>query len=120
VAIKFLSNEFSKDADKLSRFVQEAQSASALNHPDIITIHEIGEIEDANYIATEYIEGKTLNKYLKGKDISLSSALDIAIQVASALDEAHSAGIVHRDINPIMSWFVRMVLPRYWTLVSRS
>ena len=100
VAIKFLSDEFSKDADKLNRFVQEAQSASALNHPNIITIHEIGEIDGTNYIATEFIEGVTLNKYLKGKDIKLGSVLDIAIQVASALDEAHSAGIVHRDIKP--------------------
>ena len=100
VAIKFLSDEFSKDADKLQRFVQEAQSASALNHPNIITIHEIGEFEGSKYIATEYIEGETLNKYLKGKEIKFGSVLDISIQIASALDEAHTAGIVHRDIKP--------------------
>ncbi len=100
VAIKFLSNEFSKDADKLNRFVQEAQAASALNHPNIIIIHEIGEFENLNYIATEFIEGKTLDKHLKANSMNLGKILDIAIQIASALDEAHTAGIVHRDIKP--------------------
>ncbi len=100
VAIKFLSDEFSKDVDKLNRFVQEAQAASALNHPNILTIHEIGEFDGTHYIATEFIEGETLNKYLKGKEIKFGSVLDIAIQIASALDEAHSAGIIHRDIKP--------------------
>ncbi len=100
VAIKFLNEEFSEDNDKLNRFVQEAKAASALNHPNIITIHEIGKTDNTNFIATEYIEGKTLNNYWKDNVIRLNSALDIAIQVASGLDEAHSAGIVHRDIKP--------------------
>ena len=99
VAIKFLSEEWSKDSDKLNRFVQEAQSASALNHPNIITIHEIGETDNTQYIALEYIEGETLTSRLK-KKLKFNTALDIATQIASALDAAHSAGIVHRDIKP--------------------
>jgi serine/threonine-protein kinase len=99
VAIKFLSDEFSKDTDKLNRFVQEAKAASALNQPNIITIYEIGETDDAKYIALEYIEGETLTKRLK-KKLNFNSALDIATQIASALDDAHTAGIVHRDIKP--------------------
>jgi serine/threonine protein kinase len=99
VAIKFLSDEFSQDSDKLNRFIQEAQTASALNHPNIITIHEIGETDGAQYIALEYIEGETLTERLK-KKLKFNSALDIATQIASALDAAHSAGIVHRDVKP--------------------
>ena len=78
VAIKFLSEEFSQDVDKLNRFVQEAKSASALNHPNIITIHEIGEIDDANYIALEYIEGETLTDYIKKQKLKFNETLDIA------------------------------------------
>ena len=100
VALKILPAEFAEDKDRMSRFVREAQSASALNHPNIITIYEINEIDDLHYIATEYIKGKTLNEYAKTKSLEFGSILDIAIQVASALAEAHSAGIVHRDIKP--------------------
>ncbi|QQS42815.1 MAG: protein kinase [Acidobacteriota bacterium] len=99
VAIKFLSDEFSRDSDKLNRFIQEAQAASALNHPNIVTVFEIGEADDSRFIALEHIEGETLTKFLK-KKLKFESALDIAIQLASALDAAHSAGIVHRDIKP--------------------
>jgi eukaryotic-like serine/threonine-protein kinase len=100
VAIKFLHEEFSKDADKLSRFVQEAKAASALNHPNILTVYEIGEVDGKNYIATELIEGETLSRRLRGESMSLNSTLDVAIQIASALQAAHNAGIVHRDIKP--------------------
>ena len=100
VALKILPPEFAEDADRMSRFVREAQSASALNHPNIITIHEIGESDGIHFIATEFIDGKTLNDYKKANPLNYKSALEIAIQVASALDEAHSAGIVHRDIKP--------------------
>ncbi len=100
VALKILPAEFAEDKDRMSRFVREAKSASALNHPNIITIHEIGESEGTHYIATEYIDGKTLNDYKKTNPLNYKSALEIAIQIASALDEAHSAGIVHRDIKP--------------------
>ncbi|NNE99234.1 MAG: protein kinase, partial [Pyrinomonadaceae bacterium] len=95
----FLSEEFSQDTDKLNRFIQEAQSASALNHPNIITVFEINETDEAKFIALEYIEGETLTTRLK-KKLNFDSALDIATQIASALDAAHAEGIVHRDIKP--------------------
>ncbi len=100
VALKILPAEFAEDADRMNRFVREAKSASALNHPNIITIHEIGEFENTHYIATEFIDGKTLKDYTKSNPLNFKTALEIAIQVGSALDEAHSAGIVHRDIKP--------------------
>ncbi len=100
VALKILPSEFAEDKDRMSRFVREAKSASALNHPSIITIYEIGESDGIHFIATEFIDGKTLNDYKKANPLNYKSALEIAIQIASALDEAHSAGIVHRDIKP--------------------
>lgn len=100
VAIKFLSDKFGNDADKLNRFVQEAQTASALNQPNIITIYEIGEFDNSHYIVTEFIEGKTLTKELEGRSQTIEFVLDTAIQIASALEAAHDAGIVHRDIKP--------------------
>ncbi len=100
VALKFLPSEFAEDSDRMSRFVREAKSASALNHPNIITIYEIAESEETHFIATEFINGKTLNEYAKDSPFNYSSALEIAIQVVSALDVAHSSGIVHRDIKP--------------------
>lgn len=100
VALKILPPEFAEDKDRMSRFVREAKSASALNHPNIITIHEIGESDGTHFIATEFIDGKTLTEYAKSNSHNYKSVLEIAIQVASALDEAHHAGIVHRDIKP--------------------
>ncbi|MGH9930488.1 MAG: serine/threonine protein kinase, partial [Pyrinomonadaceae bacterium] len=100
VAIKFLNEEFSKDADKLNRFIQEARAASALNHPNILTIHEIGEIDGLRFMATEYIEGLTLSEFLRQQKPILIEVLQIAIQIVSALQAAHEAGIVHRDIKP--------------------
>src|SRR5688572_19913998 len=99
-AIKILRGNVAQDEERMQRFVREAKSASALNHPNIITIYEIGETEDTHFIATEYIEGDTLRERLKGASINLKSALEIAIQVANALDAAHRTGIVHRDIKP--------------------
>ena len=99
-ALKILPSEFAADTDRMNRFVREAQSASALNHPNIITIYEIGESEGTHFIATEFIDGKTLNEYKQANPLNYKSTLEIAIQVASALDEAHHAGIVHRDIKP--------------------
>jgi eukaryotic-like serine/threonine-protein kinase len=101
VAIKFLNEEFSQDADKLNRFIQEAKAVSALNHPNILTVYEIGEQDKANFIVTEFIEGKTLREQLSPKKTnSLNSILKIGVQVAEALSAAHQAGIIHRDIKP--------------------
>ena len=100
VALKLLPPQFTQDADRLRRFIQEAKAASALNHPNIITIHEIGESDHAYFIATEYVEGRTLRQLLTGAPLELSRALDVTTQVANALAVAHAAGIVHRDIKP--------------------
>jgi serine/threonine protein kinase len=100
VALKLLSEEFTKNEDRMKRFVQEAKTASALNHPNIIVIHEIGESEGANFIATEYIEGETLRDLLSRTHFSLEQVLDIGLQVANALAAAHKANIIHRDIKP--------------------
>ena len=103
VAIKLLPAEFTTQPDRVRRFAQEARAASALNHPNIITIHEIGETDSAHYLITEYIEGETLRQRLNAapdKRLRLSAALEIAAQVAAALAAAHEAGIVHRDIKP--------------------
>ena len=100
VALKILPPELADDRDRMSRFVREAKSASALNHPNIITIYEIGESDGTHFIATEFIDGKTLNDYARSNPFDYKSILDIAVQVASALQTAHVAGIVHRDIKP--------------------
>jgi serine/threonine protein kinase/formylglycine-generating enzyme required for sulfatase activity len=99
-AIKILPGSVAQDEERMQRFVREAKSASSLNHPNIITIYEIGKTNNTHFIATEYIEGDTLRERLKGPRLNLKSALEIAIQVASALDAAHRTGIVHRDIKP--------------------
>ena len=102
VALKFLSQEFITKPERLNRFIQEARAASALNHPNIVTVHEIGRLEDQDnlpFIATELIDGVTLREYAR-KPIKLRELVDIAIQIASALVAAHEAGIVHRDIKP--------------------
>lgn len=100
IALKILPPEFAADEARMGRFVREAKSASALNHPNIITIYEIGEIDANHFIAAEYIEGETLLQRLKKQPFDLITALDISVQVASALDTAHRAGIVHRDVKP--------------------
>ena len=100
VALKILPGDFAVDKDRMARFVREAKSASALNHPNIITIYEIGESEGINFIATEFIQGETLHKRLQHDALNLKTTLDAAIQITSALDAAHRAGIVHRDIKP--------------------
>lgn len=100
VALKLLPDEFSDDAERLRRFIQEAKTASALNHPNILTIYEIGQTDGSRFIAAEFIEGETLRERIKMGSLNLPETLDIAAQIASALDAAHRSGIVHRDIKP--------------------
>src|SRR5438874_854588 len=100
VALKLLPEQFTKDADRVRRFEQEARAASALNHPNIITIYDIGQADGIHFIATEFIEGHTLRQQLLSARMELGEALEVALQVAGALDAAHAAGITHRDIKP--------------------
>ena len=99
VALKFLSGEFANNQSRLNRFIQEAKAASALNHPNILTVYEIGRADDITFIATEFVEGVTLRQHMHRR-LKLIDTLDIAIQITSALVAAHAAGIVHRDIKP--------------------
>lgn len=100
VAIKLLPVEFTQDKDRLSRFEREADAASSLNHPNIITIHEIGEQDGHHYIATEYVEGENLSQHMAHTRMMLREVLGVASQIASALAAAHQARVVHRDIKP--------------------
>ncbi|MBP6821155.1 MAG: serine/threonine-protein kinase, partial [Acidobacteria bacterium] len=100
VALKFLPSQFTQDAARVKRFKREAQAASALNHPNIITIYEIGEIENKHFIAAEYIDGQTLREVIAEGRVAEKEAIEIAIQICSALSAAHEAGIIHRDIKP--------------------
>src|SRR5688572_22902736 len=100
VAIKFLNSEFREDPDRMRRFHQEARAASALNHPNILIIHDIGENEGIQYLVSEFIQGEPLSSRISRGKVPLPEAVDIAIQIASALAASHDAGIVHRDIKP--------------------
>src|SRR6266487_3135800 len=99
-ALKLLPTRFTSDAERLKRFQQEERALVGLNHPNILTVYEIGEDHSTHYIASELIEGETLRQRLMRGRIQLSEAVDVAIQVASALAAAHEAGVVHRDIKP--------------------
>jgi serine/threonine protein kinase/DNA-binding NarL/FixJ family response regulator len=101
VAIKLLGEEFNRNEDRLRRFIREAKTASALNHPNILTVYDIGKTgSDAHFLATEYIEGETLRHHIRHSRMKIREVLDIVVQVASALSSSHQAGIVHRDIKP--------------------
>lgn len=100
LALKILPAEFTQDQERVARFEQEARAASALNHPNIITIYEVGEDQGRHFIATEFIAGHTLRQHLRSTGIQLREALEITVQIASALAAAHEAGITHRDIKP--------------------
>src|SRR5262245_58693212 len=100
IALKLLPEQFTKDTEQVRRFEREARAASALNHPNILTIHEIGAIDHCHFIISEFVEGQTLRRRIANNPMELNSVLDVAIQVASALAAAHAAGITHRDVKP--------------------
>src|SRR5678815_1542848 len=100
VALKVLLAEVADNEDRVRRFIQEAKAASALNHPNILTVYEIGTYDNTRFIATELVKGHTLHDRLRGEQLTLRETLDVALQVAAALSAAHGAGIIHRDIKP--------------------
>src|SRR5262247_2029491 len=100
VALKLLPSHLVNNPERVRRFQREARSVSALNHPNIITIYDFGQEDGRYYIVSEFVEGRTLRNFVGSRDVSLNQILDLAVQVASALEAAHAAGIVHRDIKP--------------------
>src|SRR5919106_1745584 len=99
VALKLLPAEYLSQQDRRGRFLQEARAASALNHPHILTVYEVGEDNGKPYIAMEYVEGKTLRQRIESGSLKIKDTLDIAIQISEGLAKAHELGIIHRDLK---------------------
>jgi serine/threonine protein kinase len=99
IALKILTADVARDQQRLYRFLQEARAASALSHPNVAHIYEIGEAAGAHFIAMEFVDGTALDKQIAGRPLRMAELLEVAVQIADALDEAHGRGIIHRDIK---------------------